>query len=163
MIARFKKIPYAERLSLDEQMCSTKAKNYLRQYMPAKPNIGRSKIKIKTRKWYLRIFYHLIDLTVINAWIIYRQICTSNNIEQKDCLTLIKFKIEVAEILCSSIQRQPKRGRPSLYQNTIDKKKNRTIQVFHQRKLERTIQIIGQNGLKIALSAKHQTVMQKLL
>ena len=38
LILQFKKLPYAERLSLDEQMCATKAKNYLKQFMPAKPH-----------------------------------------------------------------------------------------------------------------------------
>lgn len=35
---QFGKIPYSRDLSLDEQMCSTKARNILKQYMPNKPN-----------------------------------------------------------------------------------------------------------------------------
>lgn len=33
-------------------------------------NIGRYKIGIKSRKWYMRLFYHLLDITVTNAWIL---------------------------------------------------------------------------------------------
>lgn len=35
---QFGKIPYSRDLSLDEQMCSTKARNVLKQYMPNKPH-----------------------------------------------------------------------------------------------------------------------------
>jgi len=30
-------------------------------------HIGRYKIKIKSRKWYIRLFYHLLDMTVVNS------------------------------------------------------------------------------------------------
>ena len=33
-----KKIPYEEHLSVDEQMCATKSRNYLKQYLPNKPH-----------------------------------------------------------------------------------------------------------------------------
>lgn len=35
--------------------------------------IGRYKIHLRTKKWYMRIFYHLIDMTLVNSWILYRQ------------------------------------------------------------------------------------------
>ncbi|KAF2890079.1 hypothetical protein ILUMI_16094 [Ignelater luminosus] len=38
VIQRLHIVPYETNLSIYEQMCSTKAKNYLRQYMPAKPH-----------------------------------------------------------------------------------------------------------------------------
>lgn len=38
LASRFLKIPFEENLSLDEQICSTKAKNYMKQYNPAKPH-----------------------------------------------------------------------------------------------------------------------------
>lgn len=38
-------------------------------------HIGRYKIKIKSRKWYIRLFYHLLDMTVVNSWILYKRVC----------------------------------------------------------------------------------------
>lgn len=35
---RFQLIPYEEKLSIDEQMCATKVRHFLKQYMPAKPH-----------------------------------------------------------------------------------------------------------------------------
>lgn len=35
---RFQSIPLEESLSIDEQLCSTKAKHYLKQYIPMKPH-----------------------------------------------------------------------------------------------------------------------------
>lgn len=30
--------------------------------------IGRYRIKVKSRKWYIRIVYHLLNMVVINSW-----------------------------------------------------------------------------------------------
>lgn len=32
--------------------------------------LGRYRVRVKSRKWYLRLFYHLLDLAVINSWIL---------------------------------------------------------------------------------------------
>ncbi|XP_060845894.1 piggyBac transposable element-derived protein 3-like [Rhopalosiphum padi] len=34
--------------------------------------LGRQKIKIRSRKWYLRIFYHLLDVTVVNSSLLHK-------------------------------------------------------------------------------------------
>lgn len=71
--------------------------------------IGKNKIKLRTKKWYMRIFYHLLDLTLINSWILYRKNCKEKTI------TLVQFKIEVADCLCRANMQNKgiKRGRPS--------------------------------------------------
>lgn len=43
-------------------------------------NVGRYKIRLKSKKWYLRIFYHLFDLCVINAWLLYQRVAKEKNI-----------------------------------------------------------------------------------
>jgi hypothetical protein len=35
-------------------------------------------IKIQSKKWYLRIVFQLLDLTVVNAWLPYRRDCTGH-------------------------------------------------------------------------------------
>ncbi|CAK1592781.1 unnamed protein product [Parnassius mnemosyne] len=36
--------------------------------------LGRNRIRMKSRKWYMRIFYHLLDLTVINSWVLCKKV-----------------------------------------------------------------------------------------
>jgi hypothetical protein len=50
------------------------------------------RMKMKGRKWYKRLFFHFVDLAVINAWTILRQ----TNSPQ---LKLVNFKMEVAVAL----------------------------------------------------------------
>ena len=59
--------------------------------------IGRSKIRLKSKKWYMRIFYHLLDITCANSWIIYKKIQQEKN---EKFLSLPDFKTELAEFLC---------------------------------------------------------------
>lgn len=32
--------------------------------------IGRHKITMRTKKWYMRLFYHMLDMTIINFYCI---------------------------------------------------------------------------------------------
>lgn len=75
-------------------------------------SMGRHKIMMKSRKWTNRLFYHLLDMTSVNAWILYRRI---NNHRQAASMRLIDFKLEVADVLFSSSSaKSMQRGRPSL-------------------------------------------------
>lgn len=88
--------------------------------------IGRYKIKIRSRKWYIRLFYHLLDITVINAWLLMRRV-------NKDMpvMKLADFRIELANTLCTiNKPTSTKRGRPSSLQKEIEikrKKPNATL------------------------------------
>lgn len=74
--------------------------------------IGRYKIKIRSKKWYIRIFYHLLDVTIVNSWLLYKRAAEQNN--QKPKLSLSDFRIEVAECLCKTGDTSSKpKGRPS--------------------------------------------------
>ncbi|CAG5059299.1 unnamed protein product [Parnassius apollo] len=68
--------------------------------------LGRYKIRIKSRKWYIRLFYHMVDMAVINYWILYKK--------KYPNLTLEDYRSELAETLCSYKKYDTnKRGRPS--------------------------------------------------
>lgn len=73
-------------------------------------HIGRHRIKLRSKKWYFRIFYHLIDLAVINAWLLYKRVCLVKNakpVNQK------QFRVELARSLCMLGKKGIKRARPS--------------------------------------------------
>lgn len=46
--------------------------------------LERNRIRIKSRKWSMRIFYHLLDLTVINSWVLYKKVEEKKRNPQKN-------------------------------------------------------------------------------
>jgi hypothetical protein len=65
--------------------------------------IGRYKLKMQTHKLYIRIFYHLLDVTVVYSWVLYRLTWA---------MALSEYRVSLAESLCKANQ-PTKRGRPS--------------------------------------------------
>lgn len=47
--------------------------------------MGRNRISTKSRKWTSRVFYHLLDITMVNAWVFYKRV---NRIRQDPCLII---------------------------------------------------------------------------
>lgn len=75
--------------------------------------LGRYKIVMRSRKWYMRIFYHLLDLSIINAWLLYLRVNKDN--KEKSKMKLLEFRLDLAETLCRiGTFEKPKRGRPSM-------------------------------------------------
>ncbi|CAM4627640.1 unnamed protein product [Leuciscus chuanchicus] len=88
--------------------------------------IAQYRTKIRSRKWYLRLFFHMMDVAMVEAWLLYRRDSTSCGVEQKEQLRLMDFKSEVASCLCKKDTLCSKRGRPSLsVQAGLDLKKRR--------------------------------------
>lgn len=58
----------------------------------------------KNKKWYLRIFYHFLNVALVNSWICYK--------EKVEEITFLEFKSSVANALIYA-QRPKKRGRPA--------------------------------------------------
>ncbi|KAF2899357.1 hypothetical protein ILUMI_06817 [Ignelater luminosus] len=73
-------------------------------------HIGRHRIKPRSKKWYFRIFYHLINLAVINAWLLYKRVCLAKIAKPSNQK---QFRIEVAPCLCIIGKKSIKRERPS--------------------------------------------------
>ncbi|XP_023301464.2 piggyBac transposable element-derived protein 3-like [Lucilia cuprina] len=64
-------------------------------------SLGRSHIRIKSRKWTSRLIYHMCDIAIINAWILYkRHHVETNNVEPQKVLH--EFVSEVAHCLTKS-------------------------------------------------------------
>lgn len=86
--------------------------------------IGRYKIRMRTKKWYLRLFYHLMDVTIINCWLLYRKIRRDR---KETYLPLAQFRAELAYCLCNQgTPSTSKRGRPSNLEKNIQAKKKRS-------------------------------------
>ncbi|CAF4676307.1 unnamed protein product, partial [Rotaria magnacalcarata] len=75
------------------------------------------RINVRSKKYYIKIIFHLIDLSVVNAWLLYRRHCSQLKLSKKNVMSLLSFRINVASVLLKSSPLPPpiiKRGRPSL-------------------------------------------------
>lgn len=77
--------------------------------------IGRNGLKIKTKDMATRIFYHLLDMGITNAFVLYRRL----NYERKKTtesklkdMTMREFRVNIAKELCVTMEKRPV-GRPS--------------------------------------------------
>lgn len=84
--------------------------------------IGRYHIRMKTRKWTNRLFFHLLDMAMVNAYILYHRL-------QRERTQLPNFRTAVAESLCLAGVAQGKRsvGRPVLQSPILPKPKRAYI------------------------------------
>jgi hypothetical protein len=78
--------------------------------------IGLYRIKLRSKKWYHRLFFHVIDMTLINAWLLYRRTVAADNNVASKLLSLHEFKSSVADVLSKAtmpVLTTSRRGRPS--------------------------------------------------
>ena len=76
--------------------------------------IALYRIKVKTRRWYQKIFWHCIDIAKVNAWLLYRRHSNQTKVPKRKQLSLLKFTTAIAEGLISANKVQPEEtpGRP---------------------------------------------------
>lgn len=92
-------------------------------------SLGRSHIRIKSRKWTNRLFYHTGDMAMINAWILYkRHHAVTNQTDKKKVLH--EFVSEVAYCLTKSgAEMRVGKGRPSNLEVELAAKRQRPMSV----------------------------------
>lgn len=74
--------------------------------------LGRQKIKMRSRKWYMRLFHHLLDVTIVNSWILYKRIQQQKGV--KKTLSQFEFREQLVLSQCKIGKPiTPKRGRLS--------------------------------------------------
>lgn len=54
------------------------------------------RIKARTRKWTVRVFFHFVDFAIAAAWIERRRTDKANHVAKKECFDLLDFKIDIA-------------------------------------------------------------------
>lgn len=77
--------------------------------------IGLYRIYIRSRKWTLRLIFHAVDLAIANSWFEYRKDCTKQQIPAKSQMSLLDFRLNLAECLVKVGKPVTtiRRGRPS--------------------------------------------------
>ncbi|CAK1583501.1 unnamed protein product [Parnassius mnemosyne] len=53
----------------------------------------------RTRKWTVRTFCHFLDLVVVNCWIMYTRCCTEENVQRKDMLGLLQYRLNLVKAM----------------------------------------------------------------
>ncbi|KAK3868826.1 hypothetical protein Pcinc_025863 [Petrolisthes cinctipes] len=73
------------------------------------------RIHTRSKKYYHKLLFHFLDVTVVNCWLLYRRDCKDLGIPSRKIMMLQEFKLSLAEALLlegkSVLVR--KRGRPS--------------------------------------------------
>ena len=68
---------------------------------------------IKCNRWYLKVLFHCVDISKVNAWLLYRQHCTQLNVPKRSQLSLLKFTTAIASGLINTNTVTRSVGRPS--------------------------------------------------
>lgn len=90
--------------------------------------IAYYRIGIRSKKYYLRFFFHFMDMVLVNGWLLYRKHCECQKINKKDQIDLLEFRTQIAAALCyEGKSNEKKRGRPSTdtVEAEITKKRHR--------------------------------------
>ena len=61
------------------------------------PFTAKYKYRLKSRRWYMHIFWHTITLAVVNAWLIYKRDCQA--LKENKILNLRRFQAQLASSL----------------------------------------------------------------
>jgi hypothetical protein len=96
-------------------------------------------IPVKTNKWTMRLFYHFLDVAVVNSWLLYRRDCEFFHIPKRDQMKLLDFRSRIAYVLCSSQLPQRKRsaGRISVEsQGCSSGKRDKRLPLYSETQLD---------------------------
>jgi len=78
---------------------------------------------IKSKKWALRMIFHVFDMAVVNSWLEYKKYAMDLEISSKDIMDLIYFKQRLAESLIRIGTNQSGRFSSSSINITVPKQK----------------------------------------
>lgn len=79
--------------------------------------IALNRIESKTTRWYIKVFWHFIDIAKVNSWLLYCRHHSQHGTPSKNVKGLKAFSLELAEALISA-NNAPKRGRPRKWKST---------------------------------------------
>ncbi|CAF3441226.1 unnamed protein product [Rotaria sp. Silwood2] len=74
------------------------------------------RINIRSKKYYMKVIFHLIDLSIVNGWLLYRRHCSQLGMHKNEIRSLLQCRVEVAEALLKPITPKcsAQQGRPSV-------------------------------------------------
>ncbi|KAK6180216.1 hypothetical protein SNE40_012408 [Patella caerulea] len=100
-----------EKVEVDRPFIVKEYNNYMGGIDLIDAYVSRYKYHMRSRRWYLYLFWQTVILAVVNSWMLYRRACES--VGDKNIKSQRKFQAEIAAslILVNAVRRP---GRPSL-------------------------------------------------
>ncbi|KAK3882873.1 hypothetical protein Pcinc_012742 [Petrolisthes cinctipes] len=92
------------------------------------------RIPVRSKKYYHRLIFHMIDMAINQAWLLYQRDYETKRIPQEKRHPLLSFRMAVSESLIRT-GKIVKRGRPSSNEKTADPPKKRRQQMSQVRPL----------------------------
>ena len=97
---------------------------------------------MKTKRWYIKLLLHCVDISKVNGWLLYRRYATQLPIPRRKQLTLVQLTTKVAGglMFCRKPIDQPV-GRPSkrkFLDDTPESSRGRSVQTPMPNKCIRT-------------------------
>ena len=91
--------------------------------------IALYRMETKTTRWYVKLFWHLVDIAKVNSWLLYRRHQEQFSIKKKNVKGLKAFSQDLAEALIhankSTCQKKSNCGRPAKRKSTDEPKQPR--------------------------------------
>ena len=72
------------------------------------------RIEVKTKRWYITVFWHLVNICKVNGWLLYRRHCKQLDVPEAKQKSFLEFSTEIAVALINAGKATPNksRGRP---------------------------------------------------
>lgn len=74
--------------------------------------IALYRCKVKTKRWYLLLLFHCVDIAKVNGWLLYRRFCAQANVPARKQLSLLQFVSQTADALIYAAKPRGSAGRP---------------------------------------------------
>lgn len=92
------------------------------------------RIDIRPKRWYLRLLYYFLNLSIVNGWFLYKRHCSQRRLKSKP---LVDFMASIADSLIKEgkpvDQPSRKRGRPSAEEDIMPVSKTLAPRSYSQR------------------------------
>ena len=80
--------------------------------------IALYRTNIKIKRWYLKVFFHCVNIAKVNAWLSYRRHCQQQNTPKRRQLSLLKFTVSIATAMIHRKSPVNSVGRPCKRKST---------------------------------------------
>ncbi|KAG7260255.1 hypothetical protein CRUP_015317 [Coryphaenoides rupestris] len=86
---------------------------------------AKYKFPLKSRRWYMYIFWHTITLAVVNAWLLYKRDCQAVKISKKETLNMRHFQAQLASSLILVRREDSYLGAPGVWNHSSRQHRSR--------------------------------------
>lgn len=87
--------------------------------------LAKYRYRMKSKRWYMYLFWHSLTIAMLNAWLMYRRDCRALQLPKSSILNRRRFQAEVASCLVN-VNAAKKRGRPS-----VDEMPAKVLRMIH--------------------------------